>query len=303
MQNYKIGDVIRKKRESLNVSQEELCYGICATSTLSKIETGISVPKKITLDKLMDKLGIKTEHYYDMISDDDFVLEDLKYKIISANVNYEFEKANKLLEDFEKLPQASEAFNRQFFLRSKTLSDKSLTQKDIAKMLYEAIKLTTPQFDENNIGKCLLSIEDVKVLVNIANVYSKEKLYSKAINIFEQLFKYTESHFIDTEEKAVILILITYNYSRVLSLEEKYDKAIEIADIGIDCCKKYNRTKFYGEILANKAYSLCKKGCTPQGRIAYQKSALIFFCFDEVEKFNTIIRVAKERFDLEIEVI
>lgn len=37
---YYIGEVIKRTRESLGMTQEELSEGICTTETLSRIETG-----------------------------------------------------------------------------------------------------------------------------------------------------------------------------------------------------------------------------------------------------------------------
>lgn len=45
MNNVKIGDLIKNRRLNLKVSQEDVCEGICAVSTLSKIENGTSVPR------------------------------------------------------------------------------------------------------------------------------------------------------------------------------------------------------------------------------------------------------------------
>lgn len=43
MSNYTIGEVLREARERQKYSQEEVCYGICTPSTLSRIENGVQV--------------------------------------------------------------------------------------------------------------------------------------------------------------------------------------------------------------------------------------------------------------------
>ena len=53
---YKIGNVIRKRRIDLNLTQEELSFGICSVSTLSKIENGERYPNKKNFDALMQRL-------------------------------------------------------------------------------------------------------------------------------------------------------------------------------------------------------------------------------------------------------
>lgn len=40
MSILKLGEIIRRRREELGVSQEDLAYGICSVPTLSKVENG-----------------------------------------------------------------------------------------------------------------------------------------------------------------------------------------------------------------------------------------------------------------------
>ena len=37
---YNIGEFIKERRERLGVTQDELCEGICAPATMSRIESG-----------------------------------------------------------------------------------------------------------------------------------------------------------------------------------------------------------------------------------------------------------------------
>ncbi|WP_075717340.1 helix-turn-helix domain-containing protein [Roseburia sp. 499] len=54
---YEIGSFIHDLRVERGYSQEELCYGICSTGNLSKIENGIRMPNRKTIEALMQRLG------------------------------------------------------------------------------------------------------------------------------------------------------------------------------------------------------------------------------------------------------
>ena len=58
MAYYTVGELIRDARERQKYSQEELSYGICTTSTLSRIENGLQVPGRKILEGLMQRLGL-----------------------------------------------------------------------------------------------------------------------------------------------------------------------------------------------------------------------------------------------------
>lgn len=44
MKEVYIGSIIRKRRQELGLTQEQLCRGICETVTLSRIENGKQTP-------------------------------------------------------------------------------------------------------------------------------------------------------------------------------------------------------------------------------------------------------------------
>lgn len=45
MKEVYIGSIIRKRRQELGLTQEQLCRGICETVTLSRIENGKQTPR------------------------------------------------------------------------------------------------------------------------------------------------------------------------------------------------------------------------------------------------------------------
>ena len=47
MNEFKLGTYIRKRREELGISQEELCEGFCSVPNLSRIETTSRTPPVI----------------------------------------------------------------------------------------------------------------------------------------------------------------------------------------------------------------------------------------------------------------
>ena len=57
MEFYNLGIIIKELRKE-NMSQSELCHGICSQSQISKIEKGIIYPSSILLYQLSERLGI-----------------------------------------------------------------------------------------------------------------------------------------------------------------------------------------------------------------------------------------------------
>ena len=91
MEIYRIGARIKEERVRQKLSQEDLCYGICAVSTLSRIETGIQKPSLKVEEALLERLGCSTENLVFFANEDEIIkhsLEvDMGYKLMQHNMD------------------------------------------------------------------------------------------------------------------------------------------------------------------------------------------------------------------------
>ena len=70
---YFIGSLIKSEREKHRVSQEELCFGICAVSTLSRIENNEQTPTMEKAVALLSRLGLEGSSYMSFISEEEYL--------------------------------------------------------------------------------------------------------------------------------------------------------------------------------------------------------------------------------------
>lgn len=64
MEFYDLGITIKELRVKKNISQSELCHGICSQSQISKIEKGMIFPSSILLYQLSERLGIDPNNIF-----------------------------------------------------------------------------------------------------------------------------------------------------------------------------------------------------------------------------------------------
>ena len=65
-----------------NISQSELCYGICSQSQISKIEKGMIYPSSILLYQLSERLGIDPNNIFALTQNKRLkYVENVKYVI------------------------------------------------------------------------------------------------------------------------------------------------------------------------------------------------------------------------------
>ena len=216
-----IGTFIKQRRKELKLTQEQVCSGICDPVTLSRIENGKQTPSKSVISALLQRLGMPEARYYVLESKNELEIEALKKDIIACgvtrNVSLGFEKLSQL----ENLTVSDDHLTRQFILRSKALLgsfDKRYTYDEQIDMLMSAIHLTVPDFNIEEINKCLYAFDEIK---------------------FYQLLKYVRNHYREVITSGKITLLVLYNYARALDLCGRYEDGMKLAKEGRDACIQY----------------------------------------------------------------
>ena len=308
MYNYHIGEYIKRKREEQKIKQDELCYGICDRSTLSRIERGKQEPSYYILKALLQRLGISEDRCQILMGPQEFEISELQREIVADNVRKDFSSALKKIRRLEELSQSAEnPLLQQFILRVRAaagyeengerLDYDNPTQR---KMLIQALELTCPGITMENVGSFLLSEDEAKIINQIAITYSEEGNRRQAIEIYRQLIRYVQSHFAGCEVGQVMLPLTAYNYSRLLGQERRYEEAIEIAELGRQCCVKYNKCRFLGGLLFNIAYCLHDLGKDVESMELMIQSYYVNKAMDRTRSCEVVRKYAKETLKLEI---
>ena len=185
---YTVGSIIKNEREKHKISQEELCFGICAVSTLSRIEHNEQTPTMEKAMALLNRLGLEGSRYLSFVSEDEHefyrincdveqMLALRKYKEA-----YEYVMENKQYMDKNK-------FRKQFLcgIKAIKLCYEDKQYETAITMTEEAIRYTCPHFEKSK--KIRYFLTDMEV--NIINVMAVSYWWSGkniiAINLLMNL--------------------------------------------------------------------------------------------------------------------
>ena len=169
------------------------------------------------------------------------------------------------------------------------------------KILIRALELTCPGITMENLDSFLLGEDEAKIINQIAITYSEEGDRRQAIEIYRQLIRYVQSHFAGCEIGQAMLPLTAYNYSRLLGQERRYEEAIEVAELGRQCCVKYNKCRMLGRILFNIAYCLHELGENEKSRELLVNSYYINKAMERTKSSGVVKQYAKENLGMEID--
>lgn len=296
-----IGMLIKNERKNQNITQEDLCDGICEVSTLSKIENGRQEPNLSTFTCLMQRLGLPSDRYRCLVSRDDFEIQDLIYEIKRHHVANRYDKVKELLTKLEQYADPKDRIVKQYIMfiwatvHSKEDPSES-TARTVMDELTKALHITKPKIDLEELNRELLSIQELEVLNAIANTYYKINETELALDIFLQLLKYLQKHCIKLEDIGKMMPMVTYNYSRILGLTERYQDSLKICEMGLEYCREYGRTLLVGPLLCNKGCALCELGRKPEGIKVFQECYFVQKALNREEDAETLVRCAWEKY-------
>ena len=208
---------------------------------------------------MLQRLGINEDQLAVLLGPKDFEISDLQKEIVALNSQKEYEKAAEKSQ-LEQLVEPTDKITQQFILRCKALAYFPEDYPASRDLLLQALSLTLPDFDFDHISNYLLGIEEIKILNQLANSYSEAGDRRFAIHIYRQLFEDSRKQLLNSEAKVSLVIMISYNYSRLLGLERRYEEEIEIATIGQKACIQYNKTRGLGGLLLNISCALHELG-------------------------------------------
>lgn len=167
-----IGSIIKKKREELMMTQEELARGICSVPSLSRIENGDRMPSRERLGMILQRLGYSETTLDWIVDEDDFDFYELKVKLRQAHMQDKIEEARELLEELKTM-RSDLPVNKQFvLLYTVLLNKKDYSTNERLELLEEALRYTAPRYTSENLP-AIMFYEEILVLNNIAIAYQE----------------------------------------------------------------------------------------------------------------------------------
>ena len=242
MQNFFLGDYIKQKRLDLGLTQEQLCDGICEPMTLSRLENGKQTPSRNRINALLQRLSLPDDRYFALLSKNELEMEALQKEIVACNVTEQVAEGFEKLAQFEALAAPDDQIAQQFALRSRVLLGRlegRYTPMEQITLLMQAIRLTVPRFDLENIESFLYTKDEITIINQIGLAYSDDGQNKKAAEIYYQLLRYVRKHFKETIISIGMLPLVLYNYARVLDLCGRYEDGADIAQQCRKACIQY----------------------------------------------------------------
>lgn len=254
MKLYGVGNAILHFREKSNLSQLQVCGGICSTTSLCRIETGERNFDSMISETLLGRLGKTANQFEFVLDEEDYHLYETRKKIEDSLKSNLLKEAANYMDKYEQIMPQNQILHDQFlkFHRTQLLKKKGADEETIIKGYLEAIQMTRPDFNKKTKKMMLFSPIEVSIIYEL---FLYDKLNE---NDLFSLFRFI-NNFYDKYEKEDImipfLIKLVYQYEK----EEKYRDVIRISEEAIDIIssgRKYTHMADFYFLKINAQYKL-----------------------------------------------
>ncbi|PFR80772.1 transcriptional regulator [Bacillus cereus] len=279
-----LGITIKELRIKKNISQSELCHGICSQSQISKIEKGMIYPSSILLYQLSERLGIDPNNIFALTQNKRLkYVENVKYVIKDCLKQKQYKELYEIVKKEKNLNNFQTKDEKQFLIWHGAIAvfmvDKSI--KTALDFLNNALKLTLTNSD-------FLSEREIDIMQTMAIFYAENKEYEKSINIFKRCL--TNFNKLDFPRDKEIKLKLMLNLAKCFDFTYQYEEAIKYIDKGIKLAINLHTLYLLGELFYLKGQCLLKmKQHNVEDVIYNWKKALFIFELTEKEYYTKVI--------------
>ncbi|MBE5109043.1 helix-turn-helix domain-containing protein [Bacillus thuringiensis] len=292
MEFNNLGITIKELRIKKNISQSELCHGICSQSQISKIEKGMIYPSSILLYQLSERLGIDPNSIFALTQNKKLrYTENVKCVMRDCIRQHQYKELYEIVKKEKNENNFQSTEDKQFLVWHEAIAIYRVNNsiKSALTLLNNALKLTLTSIDS-------LSEREIDILHTMAIFHAENKEYKKSINIFKRcLHNFNKLDFPRDKE---IKLKIIYNLSKVLSYTCQYEEAIKYIDKGIQLAINLNTLYLLGELYYGKGSNLLKLKQSNDENVANNMKKALFI-FELTKNENKLQIIKREYFENE----
>ena len=254
---YTIGSVIKNEREKRGISQEELCFGICAVSTLSRIEHSEQTPSMEKAMALLDRLGLEGSAYLSFVSNEEYEFYKISRNVAELLAQRQYLKAYEYVNDNKKLMDKNK-FRRQLSQAVEAVkacfTDRQY--ETAISMTEEAIRYTCPQFDKSKKIRFFMTDMEVNVINVMAVSYWRNGERITALNLMINLTDALREQYSTVGVSSIRYPMLLCNLAKWLNEQLRFEEAEEYIRLGREVCIKSGKLRMLPYLCCCRASAL-----------------------------------------------
>ncbi len=264
-------EMLRDMRKNQGISQSALQS--CTQGSLSRIENGKQSPSRRRVVEIAKELGVNKSYYISRVQSEDYDLYELCHWRNQTIFNQEWDKAEKMLVDLEKMLDLNVPVNRQYIEACRVGEKKVKKQIDPEEALQKmekALRYTMPDYQKEKLR--VPSREEFVILNQMAGLMRKAGRIEEGLQLRKQILQTFWDSRVEEEYHTNSILMLYMCYGEMLETVGQLELAEQMDNRGIQLDIWCGKGEMIGKILANLAYTYNKSD-------SIQKKALSPVCF------------------------
>lgn len=255
---------MKEYRKKNRITAQKLCRGLCDVSNYSSFETGKSSLSKSLQDRLLERMGVSAEDFFDLVGPSEYKKWQLQELIVYSIIKKDYLEAEDKINRFHKEYFEESKINKQFYYRMisyiKLYEGK---EKELVEALTKCIEQSVPEFDINQIDEYALAIPEIDIILDCL-FYNTRYTYDDIYVVLHYLEnkRFNSRFLVNTYPKAVVYYF--NKMSQSLSISEltrrELKELLGMCDKAVDLLGKITSLYYLWEILQIRRciYEFCK---------------------------------------------
>lgn len=233
MKIYNAGRVIQNTRVKLNLTQEQLCDGVCEPTTLSAIERGTYGVSPALFRTLMNRMGQNIGMFPAYKNRTEF---DCYYALNKATYFIKFWKLQLAYDELELISNYHFANSRfiyqEWILLHCMLQIRSgnCDYTQVYELSLESLSITQSDFDFTAPVTSFLTSIELNLLICIGNSLLHMNKVSQSYYLLSNIYDYAKTSYLVSDTDHAILASISIPLCECLIQMQKYSDALALAD-------------------------------------------------------------------------
>lgn len=264
METLQIGEVVREARKRHGLTQEDLSDGICAVSTLSKIENGQHHPQNRVFTALMERMGEETGRYVMYTGAQEMEKTRLQEKLAQDVRCGNRKSLEQSLEDYRELSGEKKADDQQWMrLAAHTLGWWSgISSEKMEEELLELLHLTYPEYNGNWENQRSYSSGEILIFQLLTACREREMEHAWCFRRLEEMYRVLDQKNMAQSWQKHAQISVCYQMSALCLLMGEYSGSVRYGTNGLAVCRQIGSYRFAPMLLSVLSSGMTKLGDT-----------------------------------------
>ena len=246
-----VGLLLGTIRVAHDISAEQLAYGICDLSTLTKFEMGKRNVEKLLFDALYQRLGKYSGRFTTVLDNDEYDLIKKRWEIHRLIDEKQYDEARHIIEEYKK--ETTNGLHLQYLclveceIMHRTNADIELCKDK----LLEGMLCTLPDFQIERIKEYYPARMDLFMEEQYARYMEMSGQTEEAVSIYNDILQIISDERYDRSERELHYRHVGFWLMEHYMVIEDYEKALEIGERTLEQIINGGFVRFLAEVREN----------------------------------------------------